>query len=206
VLEARDLRFRYRRDDPWVVDGVDLCVEPGEVVGLRGPSGRGKTTVARLLAGYLAPDRGRVLVDGAPLVRGGQPVQLVSQHPELAVDPRWRLAEILAEAGPVDADLLDALSIARGWLDRYPHELSGGELQRVTVARALLSGATYVVADEVSAMLDPITQAQIWHVLLDRVRRGGIGLVAICHDDPLLDVVAGRVVDLSAPVRVAARS
>ncbi|MDQ3029233.1 MAG: hypothetical protein M3R09_04210, partial [Actinomycetota bacterium] len=86
----------------------------------------GKTAVARLLAGYLAPDRGRVLVDGEPLSRGGQPVQLVSQHPELAVDPRWRLAEILAEARPVDADLLDALSIARGWLDRYPHELSGG--------------------------------------------------------------------------------
>lgn len=76
----------------------------------------------------------------------------------------------------------------------------------MTVARALLSGAPYVVADEVSAMLDPITQAQIWHVLLDRARDGAIGLVAICHDDPLLAVVAGRVVDLSAPAGEPARS
>ncbi len=203
MLEAGELWFRYRRDSPWVLQGVSLTVEPGEVVGLRGPSGRGKTTLARLLSGYLVPTRGRVLLDGSPLPAGAQPVQLVSQHPELAVDPRWRLAEILAEAGTgrPDPALLETLSIDRAWLDRYPHELSGGELQRVTVARALLSQAPYVVADEVSAMLDPITQAQIWSVLLDHARHGGLGLLAICHDDPLLAAVADRVVDLTGALR-----
>jgi len=200
MLEARDLWFRYRRGARWVLAGLDLRVAPGEVVGLRGPSGQGKTTVARLLAGYLQPARGHVLIDGAPppaaTSRRPQPVQLVSQHPELAVDPRWRLAEILVEVGDPDPSLLASLSIAPGWRDRFPNELSGGELQRITVARALLRAAPYVVADEVSAMLDPITQAQIWHVLLDRVRRHRLGLLAICHDDSLLHAVADRVVDL----------
>lgn len=190
--------FRYGRDDPWAVRGVEVAVAPGEVLGLRGPSGCGKTTLARVLAGYLSPARGTVQVDGtAPPGRGRHPVQLVFQHPELAVDPRWRLAEVLAEAGPPDPELLDELSVATAWLDRYPHELSGGELQRVAVARALLSGARYIVADEVSAMLDPVTQAQLWHVLLGRVRAGRIGLLAVAHDDALLDVVANRVLDVA---------
>lgn len=190
--------MRYGRDDRWAVQGADVAVAPGEVLGLRGPSGCGKTTLARVLCGYLTPTRGEVRVDGAPPPAVGvHPVQLVFQHPELAVDPRWQLRDVLAEAGPPDPGLLDELSVSPGWLDRYPHELSGGELQRVTVARALLSGARYVVADEVSAMLDPITQAQLWHVLLARVRAGRIGLLAIAHDAALLNAVADRVLDVA---------
>lgn len=199
MLEARDVWYRYSEHDPWAVAGADLALARGEVLGLRGPSGCGKTTLARLLAGYLTPMRGAVHVAGGPApARGVHPVQLVFQHPELAVDPRWRLVEVLAEAGPPDPGLLDELSVSRAWLDRYPHELSGGELQRVAVARALLTGAAYVVADEVSAMLDPITQAQLWHVLLRRVRAGRIGLLAVAHDDALLAAVADRVVDVTA--------
>jgi len=209
VLEARGLWFRYDAHELWVVKGLDLRLEPGEVVGLSGPSGSGKTTLGRLLAGYLCPDRGDVVVDDAPVAarprpRRPGPVQLVFQHPELAVDPRWRLAEILTEAGVPDPGLLDELSISRGWLDRYPNELSGGELQRVAVARALLSGARYLIADEVSAMLDPITQAQIWHVLLERVRSGRIGILAISHDDPLLAAVTDRVIDMGSGSEAAA--
>ncbi len=88
--------------------------------------------------------------------------------------------------------MLDELSIAGGWLDRYPNELSGGELQRIAVARALLARPRFVVADEISAMLDPITQAQLWQVLVCRARAGEIGILAISHDDALLGVVADR--------------
>ena len=199
MLTATDLRFAYHRRGPWVVDGVDLSVHPGEVVGLRGPSGTGKTTLAKLLAGYLRPHSGTVLVDGRPPPEGGvAPVQLVFQHPELAVDPRWRLREILAEAGEPEGSLLDELSIPSGLAERFPHELSGGELQRAAVARALMTGAPYLVADEITAMLDPVTQAQIWHALLHRVRTAGLGILAISHDDDLLAAVADRVVDLGA--------
>jgi peptide/nickel transport system ATP-binding protein len=196
-LRAEGLWFRYRHRGPWVLTGADLSLAPGEVVGLRGPSGQGKTTLARLLAGYLQPDRGAVTLAGVTLpARGVAPVQLVLQHPELAVDPRWRLRQVLGEAGDADPALLDALSITTAWLERYPNELSGGELQRIAVARALIARPRFVVADEISAMLDPITQAQLWHVLLDRVRGDGLGVLAISHDDALLDVVADRVVDL----------
>jgi len=198
VLATRDVHARYGTRGPWVLRGVDLTLEVGEVVGIRGPSGTGKTTLARVLTGHLPPAAGVVEVDGRPLPAGGTaPAQLVFQHPELAVDPRWRLHEVVAEAGEPDGALLEELGLPAGLLARYPHELSGGELQRAAVARALLSGAPYIVADEISAMLDAATQAQIWHALLRRVRGGSLGVLAISHDDDLLAVIADRVITLS---------
>ncbi len=205
MLDGAGLTFRYRRTSPWVVREVDIRVLRGEVVGLRGPSGCGKTTLGRLLAGFLLPEMGTVTVGGLALPAGGvSPVQLVLQHPELAVNPRWRLGRILAEGGDADQALLDELSIGTGWLDRYPNELSGGELQRIAVARALLARPSFVIADEISAMLDPITQAQLWQVLLRRARAGEIGVLAISHDDALLEVVADRSLEAFPDGRVRA--
>ena len=154
-LEAKNLSFRYRRGQPPVLQAVNLTVHPGERVGLRGPSGRGKTTLCKLLAGYERPCGGQVLLDGRPLsgFRGCCPVQLIWQHPETAVDPLLRLGDTLYEAGPVEEEVLEALHIAPAWLDRYPTELSGGELQRFCIARALRPETRFLLCDEITAML-----------------------------------------------------
>lgn len=194
-LEAKQLTFGYRRKgkEP-VLDRIDLTLEPGERLGLLGPSGRGKTTLCKLLAGYEKPDSGTVLVDGKPLkeYRGICPVQMILQHPETAVDPLMKLGDTLKEGGPVEEGLLEALHIQPAWLERYPTELSGGELQRFCIARALRPGVRYLLCDEVSAMLDLITQAQIWSFLLEEAERRNLGLLIVSHSAPLMERLCTR--------------
>lgn len=196
MLEARDISFGYVKGEP-LYEGFSFSVESGERVALVAPSGFGKTTLCRLLAGYETPWSGEVLCDDAPLPTVGPcPVQLIGQHPELAVDPRLRMEKTLSEAGEVPDGLLEALGIRPEWLRRYPHELSGGELQRFCIARAIASRPRYLIADEVSTMLDALTQAQIWHFLLDWQTDSGAGMVLVTHSPALLDRLATRVVSL----------
>ena len=196
-LEARGVSFRYDRRGPWVLRDISLTVERGERVALFAPSGYGKTTLAMVLAGYLQPTEGQVLLDGAPLPRKGIcPVQLICQHPEKAINPRWRLRQVLEESGRMREDVLDAFGIERAWLDRFPRELSGGELQRFCVARALMSGAEFLICDEISTMLDVITQAQIWEVVLAEAARRNMGLIAVTHNRHLAERIRTRAVDL----------
>lgn len=200
MLEGRHLSVAF--DSRPVLDDISLAVAPGERVQLAAPSGTGKTTLCRVLAGYLAPRAGEVLVDGEPLPkRGPCPVQLIGQHPELTLDPRMRMAASLAECGASEEELdrlRELLGIRGAWLSRYPHELSGGELQRFCIARALAANPRYLVADEVSTMLDALTQVQIWRFLMDETSRRGIGLVFVSHSPALTDRIATRVVRLGA--------
>lgn len=198
-LEAKQLTFGYRgKGRKQVLDGLELTVAPGERVGLAGPSGRGKTTLCKLLAGYEKPDGGTVLVDGKPLkeYRGICPVQMIWQHPETAVDPLMKLGDTLKEGGPVEEGLLEALHIQPAWLERYPTELSGGELQRFCIARALRPGVKYLLCDEVTAMLDLITQAQIWAFLLEQAEKRDLGLVIVSHNSALLEQLCTRMQSL----------
>lgn len=195
VLEAKNLTFRYprQRGGP-VLEGVSLTLRSGERVGLSAPSGRGKTTLCKLLAGWEEPDSGHVLLDGAPLPRrGASPVQLLWQHPEEAVDPLLPLGRSLSEAGPADRSLLDSLGVRDSWLERYPSELSGGELQRICVVRALRPELRFLLCDEASAMLDLITQAKLWRFLLDQAEEYNLGLLVVSHDAALLERVCTRV-------------
>ena len=216
-LEARDVTFYYpgKKKHP-VLDHVNLTIAPGERVGLKGKSGRGKTTLCRLLAGYEAPKGGQVLLDGKEIraYRGVCPVQMIWQHPETAVDPRLRMKETLAEAGirlsgtitsnPAendeetlrDRELLDRLGIREEWLDRFPSELSGGELQRFCLARVLRPGVRFLLCDEITAMLDLVTRAWIWNCLMEEAKKRGLGLLVVSHDEKLLGKVCTRVVEL----------
>lgn len=199
-LEARGITFYYpgRRKRP-VLQGVSLSIAPGERVGLQAPSGSGKTTLCRLLAGYEKPRRGEILLDGRPLqdYRGVCPVQMVWQHPETVVDPLLRLGDTLSEAGAVEERLAQALHIEKAWRNRYPAELSGGELQRFCIARALRPETRFLLCDEISAMLDLVTQAQIWRFLLEEAARRQLGMLVISHDSALLQQVCTRVHRLS---------
>ncbi len=211
MLEARDIAFAYPGKAP-IYQGLDFSIEPGERVALQAPSGFGKTTLCRMLAGYLRPTAGQVLLDGKALPkRGVCPVQLVWQHPEKAVDPRMRMAVMLAEAGvghkrlrslsdealsQTHRELLNRLGIREKWLTRFPHELSGGELQRFCIARALAARPRYLIADEISTMLDALTQAQIWHVLLEESAAQNMGVILVSHSPSLTERVATRTVRL----------
>lgn len=195
MLEARNISFAYGKR--MLYQGFDLALSSHERVALSAPSGFGKTTLCRLLAGYEQPATGEVLVDGAPLSkRGVCPVQMIWQHPETAVDPRMRMSQVLAEAGDTPQELLDDLGIQSRWLSRYPHELSGGELQRFCIARALTANPRYLVADEISTMLDAVTQAQLWRFLVRQTEARGIGFVFVSHSAALAERVATRVVTL----------
>ena len=199
MLEARDVTFYYRgRKKSPVLDQVNLSVAPGERVGLKGPSGRGKTTLCRLLAGYERPRAGKVLLDGRALdsFRGVCPVQMIWQHPETVADPLLPLGKTLEEAGAVEPRLMEALHIEEGWLTRYPAELSGGELQRFCLARALHPSVRYLLCDEISAMLDLVTQAQIWNFLLEEAERRQLGLLIVSHSDALLGRLCTRIMEL----------
>ena len=196
-LEAKNIYFRYDRKQPWILEDCSVRVDRGECLAISAPSGYGKTTLAMLLSGYIKPVKGEILIDGKVLPEKGVcPVQLIHQHPEKAINPRWRLKRVLEESGKIDADVLHAFGIEHEWLDRFPSELSGGDLQRFCVARALMSGADYLICDEISTMLDVITQAQIWNVVLEEAKKRNIGLIAVTHNMHLAKKIATRIVDL----------
>ncbi|SDN73443.1 peptide/nickel transport system ATP-binding protein [Psychrobacillus sp. OK028] len=196
-LEAKDVGFRYG-DGPWLFQRVNVMLEPGEIVGITGPSGRGKTTFCRILAGFESPVEGTVHVNGAPLPKSGyHPVQMVLQHPEKATNPRWKMHKVLNEGYQPDKELLDLLGIEQEWLTRWPHELSGGELQRFCVARALGPNTRFLIADEMTTMLDANTQAQIWHAIMSIAKQREMGILVVTHESKLMQRLCHRVIDFN---------
>lgn len=197
-LEAKNIGFRYD-DGPWLFRGVNITIESGEIVGLVGPSGSGKTTLCRILSGYENPVGGSVTLNGSAISKEAyHPVQLVFQHPEKAVNPRWKMWKVLNEGWEPNKELLDLLGIEEEWFTRFSRELSGGELQRFCVARALGPKTKFLIADEMTTMLDAITQAQIWHAVLESCAHSEVGILVVSHDAALVNRLCQRVIDLSA--------
>lgn len=198
-LEARKIGFRYSDRSEWILKDVSLKVKSGEKLALVGPSGYGKSTLSKILSGYLLPDFGQVLLDGKPLPSKGYcPVQLIYQHPEQAVNPRWKMSNILKESWQPDEALLKQMGIEPEWMQRRPSELSGGELQRFCIARVLGSQTKFLICDEISTMLDVITQAQIWQLILRVATQNHLGLIVVTHNRPLAEKVCDRIIELPA--------
>lgn len=197
MLEAKHIHYKYNSSKEWILEDVSLEVHAGEVVGLVGNSGRGKSTLGKILSGQIDGYQGEVTIQGKPLPRGVfSPVQLIYQHPELAVNPKWKLGRTLAEAGEYDDELRKEMGIRDHFLTRWPNELSGGELQRICVMRALKPLTRYIIADEISTMLDVITQSQIWDVVLKYAKKNNIGILVITHNEHLANVVCSRIIHL----------
>ncbi|MBA2624493.1 MAG: ABC transporter ATP-binding protein [Acidimicrobiia bacterium] len=198
---------------------VSFLLRESEAVGLIGPSGSGKSTLARILAGHLAPDSGRVLLSGDELPaswRGGaakarrRRVQLVMQDPTDALSPRLTVEELVRE--PLDlgdeierslraravGEMLESVGLpsSGSFLAARTHELSGGQLQRIALARALVLRPKVLVADEPTAMLDASEQARLLVVLRERQIEMGLGLVLVSHDMAVVRKVVDRIVVL----------
>jgi oligopeptide/dipeptide ABC transporter ATP-binding protein len=221
LLQIEDVHVEYKprgRGVVRAVAGVDLEVAPGEVVGLVGESGCGKSSLARVAAGLAAPSAGRVLFDGAPVVPlgwrrcppGQTRLQMIFQDPGGSLNPRRSVGAQIADgmrSGRV-ADLLDRVGMPHNAADRFPHEFSGGQRQRLAIARALAAEPTLLIADEPVTALDASAQAQVVSLLLSLVRELQVGLLFISHDLALVHEIAdrtavmylGRVVE-SAPTR-----
>lgn len=192
MLEVRELSIVQDGHRLW--DSVSFKVGLGECQGISAPSGFGKTTLGRVLAQWQTATSGSVTVGGKPLSKKGYcPVQLVPQHPELTFNPYRTTGESLRDAWSPDAPWLERMAVNPAWLTRRPDELSGGELARIALLRALDPRTRYLIADEVTAQLDPHIQAQVWRVLLEEVKRRELGLIVFSHNKALLEKVCSSI-------------
>ncbi|MGF1739161.1 ATP-binding cassette domain-containing protein [Photobacterium satsumensis] len=191
MLSLRNGAFEYGRQR---LSFPDVSIQPGERVGLYGPSGCGKSTLAQVLAGVLVQSHG-VLSQPLKKASTGSPVQWVSQSPEFAFNPRWRLSRSLAESYSVSEAVLARYQVKPQWLERLPKQLSGGELQRLNIVRALAPATEYLICDEITAQLDTITQQDIWQVLQEDLAARNMGALVISHSYPLLRNVCDRVIE-----------
>lgn len=193
-LEGRGISFSYD-NRTWILKNVNISIQAGEIVGLIGPSGCGKSTLGKILAGYERPQVGDVALHGFSSGKSDyNPVQLVLQHPEKAVNPRWKMKKILYEGWEPDEAILEDLGIEKEWLNRWPNELSGGELQRFCVARALGHNTRFLIADEMTTMLDAITQARLWNTVCSVASERNLGVLVISHEQQLLKRLCRRII------------
>ncbi len=196
-LEVKNLGFYYQKNN-WIIKDVNLTVNQGEIVGIVAPSGYGKTTLGKIIAGYIKPVTGEVLLNGKNILetKGFNPIQMAHQHPEKSINIRWKINKILNEGWEVSKDIKDKFGIKEEWLNRWPTELSGGELQRICLSRILSPNTQFLIADEITTMIDAITQVQLCNVLMDLSKKQGLGILFITHNKYLIEKVSDRVLNL----------
>ena len=188
-LKANNISFSYNKKKPILKD-ISLSLNSNQIIGLIGDSGSGKSTLCKIMSGYITHYTGEVTLDGQKIPENGfAPVQLIFQHPEKTMNPKWKMEKVLRESWIPTQELKDTFGLKDNWLNRWPSELSGGELQRFSILRALNPKTKFIIADEISTMLDAVTQVQIWEALIGHCKANDIGILAVSHDKDLLEVV-----------------
>ena len=207
LLEVQNLKKRYSSKLPYVINGVSFSMDHGETVGIFGGSGCGKSTIGQTIAGLYSPSGGTLLMNGEPMDRRWyaahrRSVQILFQHPEVSFDPRMTLEDSMREPyhfynipfRPAEHKAwLARFGIYPEHMNRYPAELSGGELQRMALARAMLLSPQLLILDEPTSMLDVISQAQIIALLRTLQAEQGLGFLFISHDIELSRMVCERI-------------
>ncbi len=223
AIEGLDVTFPVapRGAWPWTkplglqaVSQAGLTLERGETLGLVGESGSGKSTLARAVIGTVPVTAGRVLWKGAPITglapaarrRLGREIQMVFQDPLAALNPRMTVGQIVSE--PLSTHLPDLTAAERrtkvgamlervgllpGLINRYPHEFSGGQCQRIGIARALVPGPDLLICDEPVSALDVSVQAQVVNLLAELQREMGLSMLFIAHDLSVVRHVSNRI-------------
>lgn len=189
-LKIENLSFKYPNAKKYLLKDVNLELDNKKIVGLIGDSGSGKSTLCKILSGYIDNYEGNVTFNENPLPKKGfKPIQLIYQHPEKVMNPKWKMKQVLEESWNVPDELLDEFGIQKQWLKRYPQELSGGELQRFSVLRSLNPNTQFLIADEMTTMVDAITQVQILDSVLKIVKKRKMGFLVVSHDTSLIETI-----------------
>lgn len=223
AVENLKVYFDIRQDNAWpwekpltlkAVDGVDLSIYEGETLGIVGESGCGKSTLARALIGLLPAREGKVLWLGQDLTQMDkhnlrskrQELQMIFQDPLASLNPRMNIGDIIAE--PLRTfnprmpkaevqkkvqDMMAKVGLLPNLINRYPHEFSGGQCQRIGIARALILEPKLVICDEPVSALDVSIQAQVINLLMDLQKEMGLSLVFIAHDLSVVRHISDRV-------------
>ena len=212
MLRAEQVSFRYPQEGRGLKP-ISLEIVPGELTLVTGPSGCGKSTLARLLVGLETPSAGRIELRGEDLAalkrrdprRLARTIQYVFQDPLSALNPRKRVRAVIdaplrllagldtGRRRARSAELMESVGLDPDHLERYPHELSGGQAQRVGIARALAAGPRILVLDEPVSALDLSVQAQVLNLLADLQQRLGLSYILISHDLAVVERLSDRV-------------
>ncbi len=191
------------------LQGISFSLNSGETIAVSGPSGSGKTTLALILCGLMKPDAGEVALNDLsiwPPAKNRRKeihrrIQIVWQHPETAFNPRWKVIKSLREPFKIHGRncapdqiglMLEQVDLAPPILERRPDQLSGGELQRLAIARAMSLEPDVLILDEPTSMLDAVTQAQVINLLRKLQEKTGVAYLFISHDLELARVFSHR--------------